>query len=106
MLGAVELDGGIGTSYSSSSGVTPGDSYLWVLDDKLPTAWRLWVSVVPIPGWTSWRPGPTFPVARRLRPAMRWAVCARINDPRAAATVADLVEGDDLFAPIPRSAAP
>jgi hypothetical protein len=42
-----------------SGGVTPGDSYLWILDQTgLPVAWKMWVSVLPIGGlkvrWEDW----------------------------------------------------
>lgn len=44
----------------TSGGVTPGDSYLWLLDDSgLPKAFRLWVSIIPIGGlkatWEDWK---------------------------------------------------
>jgi len=50
---------GILVTYASG-GVTPGDSYLWVLDEQYrPKYWRLWTSNVPIPGlkfeWTNWQ---------------------------------------------------
>lgn len=43
----------------ASGGATPGDAYLWLVDDKnRPRAWRLWVSVVKLPGlelsWENW----------------------------------------------------
>jgi len=41
-------------------GVTPGDSYLWYLnEDGLPYAYRMWVDIIPIPGlkvsWEDWQ---------------------------------------------------
>ncbi|MEM9324400.1 MAG: hypothetical protein AAGA85_02035 [Bacteroidota bacterium] len=44
----------------STGGVTPGDSYLWILDESgRPKAWKMWVSILPIKGlefsWENWQ---------------------------------------------------
>lgn len=43
----------------SSGGVTPGDTYLWLLNEEgLPYAWRFWVKIIPFGGlefsWENW----------------------------------------------------
>ena len=53
-----EIGRGLLVTYTSG-GVTPGDSYLWILDEKgFPKAWQLWTSNVPIGGlefsWDEW----------------------------------------------------
>ncbi len=43
----------------TSGGVTPGDSYVWLLDETgLPIAWKMWVKILPLGGlestWSDW----------------------------------------------------
>ncbi|CAA0253669.1 conserved membrane hypothetical protein [Tenacibaculum maritimum] len=43
----------------TSGGSTPGDSYLWILNEKgLPISYKMWVSIIPIGGteasWSDW----------------------------------------------------
>lgn len=57
----VTVDGrrGLKVSYASG-GTTPGDAYVWILDEamKKPVAVKMWVSALPVKGieftWTSW----------------------------------------------------
>ena len=59
-----------------SGGVTPGDSYLWILDDTgLPTAYKMWVKIIPIGGinasWDNWmitESGAYLPTSHKLGP--------------------------------------
>ncbi len=58
----VELaDGGSGVAVTyTSGGVTPGDTYLWELDQQFrPKRWRMWVKILPVGGmpadWINWR---------------------------------------------------
>ena len=57
----VEVDGreALKVQYTSG-GVTPGDSYVWILDkNNRPEAWKMWVKIIPIGGvhnsWEGWQ---------------------------------------------------
>lgn len=60
----------------TSGGVTPGDAYLWVLDeDGLPEYFRMWVEIIPIGGlkatWEKWEAhsGAMFATEHSIGPA-------------------------------------
>lgn len=87
----------------TSGGVTPGDSYLWLLDENgLPRAWKMWVAIVPIGGlevsWEGWQKldtGVMISTQHRL-PIGELS----LKDVRAARTLPQLVPGNDPFAPL------
>ncbi|MEQ8627332.1 hypothetical protein [Ekhidna sp.] len=60
MRSTVKVDDGRGLLVTyTTGGVTPGDSYLWIIgEDGFPKAWKLWTSNVPIGGlkigWGGW----------------------------------------------------
>lgn len=81
-------------------GVTPGDSYLWLLDDHCrPKAWRMWVSILPIGGlefsWDDWRQLPTGAWLSTLRTS-RWFTIT-IREVRSAQTLSELGVATDPF---------
>lgn len=55
----LEEERGLLLTYTSG-GVTPGDSYLWIIDSRgFPSAWKLWTSNIPLGGielsWGGWK---------------------------------------------------
>ena len=58
----------------TSGGSTPGDSYLWILDDNyIPTSYKMWTSIIPIGGvsatWSNYKTteaGILLPKSHRL----------------------------------------
>ena len=83
----VTLDGqqlGLMVSYQTG-GTTPGDRYVWVLNEQgLPRSWKMWVSIIPIGGvsaiweeWTELSTGARVATQHRLGP-----VTLRLTDVR------------------------
>jgi len=58
----------------TSGGSTPGDSYLWLLEDSgKPRAYKMWTSILPIQGleaswsdWTTTESGAQLPLGHNL----------------------------------------
>lgn len=53
-------------------GTTPGDSYVWILDDHYrPLSWKMWVQILPIGGlelqWQQWDTLSTGAIVAKLR---------------------------------------
>jgi hypothetical protein len=87
----------------SRGGLTPGDAYLWIPDQNgLPSAWKMWVSVIPIGGLqASWEGWQTLRTGARISTIHRgpFGLTLEVSDVDGAATLAELVERDP-FAPL------
>jgi hypothetical protein len=87
----------------ASGGTTPGDRYLWLLGaDDRPTAWRMWVSILPVPGleasWEGWQQlstGAWVSTLHRIGP-----VEIALTEVAGAPSLGELEPGADPFAPL------
>lgn len=96
----VKTDRGDGLLVSyASGGVTPGDSYLWILsDDGTPQAWQLWVQIIPLGGmefsWEGWK---TYENGVRLSNFHNGIMDVKITNIKLAMDVSELNDGIDPF---------
>jgi hypothetical protein len=99
--GLVETAGGPALLvHYRSGGVTPGDSYLWILDAAArPVSWRMWTQILPIPGlkltWEGWQQlstGAWISTRHQLGPR-----ALELTGVRGAASLAELEPGADPF---------
>lgn len=87
-----------------SGGVTPGDAYLWILDDTYrPKAWQMWVQVLPIGGiQTSWENWITFPTGALVASAHKTPLGGmKLTNIRGGMTLQDVGLDQDPFAGFP-----
>jgi len=88
----------------SEGGVTPGDAYMWTMGETHPTAWRMWVQVLPIGGlratWDDWlqlSTGAWVATKHKLGP-----LTLLLTDVRGAETLAALEPSGDPFTELAR----
>ena len=89
---------GMMVSYASG-GNTPGDAYVWILDDDhMPVSWKMWVSIIPIGGlevpWTEWTTTATGVKICTLHDAF---MDLELGNVKAAHELATLTHGNDPF---------
>lgn len=87
----------------SSGGVTPGDSYLWILDEKgLPKSYKMWVKIIPMGGveatWEDWQPLSTGALISRSHKLGPMDIA--LTNVKGAKDLLELTEGEDIFTPI------
>lgn len=84
----------------ASGGVTPGDSYLWKLDENgLPKSYKMWVKIIPLGGveatWEDWQTtstGAKIAGKHQLGPME-----IMVTKVKATANLAELTGGEDIF---------
>lgn len=83
----------------SSGGSTPGDSYVWLInDDFTPKAWKMWVSIIPVGGFqTSWEKWQTFPNGLRLATFHTGLFDLKLENVAVAKTIEELNKGVNPF---------
>ncbi|MFY0652709.1 MAG: hypothetical protein JXQ96_11775 [Cyclobacteriaceae bacterium] len=86
----------------SSGGVTPGDSYLWILNEEYrPVAWKFWVSIIPIGGlqftWENWQELISGALISTYHDGI---VGIRIDNPSSMNSPPKTAQGQDIFAPL------
>lgn len=87
----------------TSGGVTPGDSYLWILDENgRPVRYKMWVSKIPIGGveatWENWDTLSTGALISREHDLFFGSL--RIKELKAAQELAGLGIDEDPFTPL------
>lgn len=97
---------GLMVSYKSG-GVTPGDTYVWILDENgVPTAWKLWVKVIPIGGveftWEDWTTLPTGAKVATMHKGKTIGIAIPLTDIKSANTFKELGLESDPFVDLMR----
>jgi hypothetical protein len=89
----------------ASGGVTPGDAYLWKVDAQgLPTAWQLWVKIIPIGGVEfSWEDWVTLPSGAKIAVGHKeksMGLSTPLTNLKSGARLADIGVSADIFSAI------
>lgn len=89
-----------------SGGVTPGDSYIWILDESgLPLSYKMWVKILPVGGleitWEDWM---ILPTGAKIATTHNGKLTGfSIKNIKGAADLATLGLAQDPFAEISKS---
>ncbi|MEZ7499040.1 hypothetical protein QO200_09825 [Flavobacterium sp. Arc3] len=83
----------------ASGGSTPGDSYVWLVDENyMPKAWRMWVSIIPVGGLeTSWEDWKTFPNDLKIATNHKGLLDLKLENVKIAQSIEEINNGVDPF---------
>ncbi|MGO4819785.1 hypothetical protein [Flavobacterium sp. W22_SRS_FP1] len=83
----------------ASGGSTPGDSYVWLVDENyLPKTWRMWVSIIPVGGLeTSWEDWKTFPNNVKIATSHKGLLDLQLENVRTGQSIKEINNGVDPF---------
>ncbi|NMM49362.1 hypothetical protein [Marinigracilibium pacificum] len=85
----------------TSGGTTPGDSYLWILNDNgLPESYKMWVSIIPVKGISaSWEDWESLSTGAKIATSHKISFLnIRIKDLKSAETLTEISpDTPDLF---------
>ncbi len=83
----------------SSGGSTPGDSYVWLVDQNyLPKSWRMWVSIIPVGGVeTSWEGWKTFENNLKIATLHKGLLDLKLENVQIGESIEEINNGIDPF---------
>lgn len=84
----------------ASGGSTPGDSYVWFVDKNyMPTAWRMWVSIIPVDGLeTTWEDWKTFVNNLKIATSRKGLIDLKLENIKIGQSVEEINNGINPFA--------
>jgi hypothetical protein len=83
----------------TAGGSTPGDSYVWLLDQNyMPKAWRMWVSIIPVGGIeTSWEDWKTFQNQLKIATNHKGIMDLKLENVQTGKSIEEINNGIDPF---------
>ena len=83
----------------ASGGSTPGDSYLWFVDQNYtPKAWQMWVSIIPVGGIeTSWDDWQNFANGLKIATNHKGLFDLKLENVKTGQTIEEVNEGVNPF---------
>jgi uncharacterized protein YpmB len=83
----------------ASGGSTPGDSYVWLVDQNyMPKAWRMWVSIIPVGGLeTTWENWKTFQNNLKIATSHKGLIDLKLEDVKTGQSIEEINNGIDPF---------